>query len=142
MIADGDALACIQDGPNGEEQYLRGHCIVSRNPTVHPGDGMTCFGKHLCVWSTDLNTPAVQLLRAVGKPPADRPCFFRNIKNCLVFPCKGTSLIMQLRFRIEAADMSAKGTRSIPSGLAGGDLDGYVLNTIHSSRVLQRSTPS
>lgn len=32
-------LVCIQDREDPEPRYLKGPCLISRNPVVHPGDG-------------------------------------------------------------------------------------------------------
>ncbi|KAH8117020.1 RNA dependent RNA polymerase-domain-containing protein [Phellopilus nigrolimitatus] len=85
-LQEGDIFACIQEDQNSEPIYLRGNCNVSRSPTVHPGD--------------------VQRVFAVGKPPPDMVCAFRNLVNVVVFP--------------------SEGERSFASCLSGGDLDGDI----------------
>lgn len=59
------------------------------------------------------------MVRAIGEPPADAPEALRNLTNCVVFNCKGY--------------------RSLPSMLAGGDLDGTFIILSHrlSSHPLQ-----
>ncbi|KAH9940437.1 RdRP-domain-containing protein [Epithele typhae] len=83
-LADGEIFACVQYPDKEEMHYLKGNVSISRSPHIHPGD--------------------VQLVRAIGKPPADKECFFRNIKNVVVMP--------------------STGERSLASCLAGGDVDG------------------
>ncbi|OSD06554.1 RdRP-domain-containing protein [Trametes coccinea BRFM310] len=61
-----------------------GQVSISRSPHIHPGD--------------------VQRVKAVGKPPDDKICFFRNLRNVVVLPSVGKS--------------------SLASCLAGGDVDG------------------
>lgn len=99
-------LACIQE-KDGTKKYLDGPCIISRSPTVHPGDGTW---KNSPVNHSIHFSFSVQRVYAIGKPPQlDDPdilCHFRNIVNKVVFP--------------------SKGTRSLPSCLSGGDLDGCV----------------
>jgi hypothetical protein len=36
-----------------------------------------------------LTTPTVQRVFAVGKPPEDKICFFRDLKNVVVLPAVG-----------------------------------------------------
>ncbi|KIJ26580.1 hypothetical protein M422DRAFT_785200, partial [Sphaerobolus stellatus SS14] len=68
LLEEGEIFACIHE--NGKEPFwLEGPCIISRSPTVHPGD--------------------VQRAIAVGKPPEDRLCAFANLKNCVVFNTRG-----------------------------------------------------
>ncbi|CAG7851523.1 Probable RNA-dependent RNA polymerase SHL2; AltName: Full=Protein SHOOTLESS 2 [Serendipita indica DSM 11827] len=54
---------------DGEEQYLEGPVMISRSPTVHPGDARM-------VW-------------AIGKPSRGAPPGLEDLTNCVVFPCKG-----------------------------------------------------
>ncbi|CAG7851524.1 Probable RNA-dependent RNA polymerase SHL2; AltName: Full=Protein SHOOTLESS 2 [Serendipita indica DSM 11827] len=54
---------------DGEEQYLEGPVMISRSPTVHPGDARM-------VW-------------AIGKPSRGAPPGLEELTNCVVFPCKG-----------------------------------------------------
>ncbi|CAL1705570.1 unnamed protein product [Somion occarium] len=68
MLEEGQIFACIHKA-NEEPIYLQGHVVISRSPTVHPGD--------------------VQRVWAIGKPPAGQPCFFRNLKNVVVLPSVG-----------------------------------------------------
>ncbi|KAK7693992.1 hypothetical protein QCA50_003568 [Cerrena zonata] len=67
-LEKGQVFACIHK-PDEDPIYLHGHVVISRSPTVHPGD--------------------VQRVWAVGKPPPGRPCAFRNLKNVVVLPSVG-----------------------------------------------------
>ncbi|KLO19204.1 RdRP-domain-containing protein [Schizopora paradoxa] len=82
--------ACIQTDLDSEPIFLHGDCLIGRSPTVHPGD--------------------VQRVWAVGRPPDDKICLFRNLKNCVVLPCVGK--------------------RSLASYLGGGDVDGDMFQII------------
>lgn len=62
--------------------------MICRNSVIHPGDAQRVY--------------------AVGMPPEDKICFFRNLKNVVVLP--------------------ASGNRSLASYLGGGDLDGDTYN--------------
>ncbi|KAI0306233.1 RNA dependent RNA polymerase-domain-containing protein [Multifurca ochricompacta] len=83
-LKEGFIYVCVQEAADKEPEYFKGTCLISRSPVIHPGD--------------------VQRVYAVGEPPKDKICFFRNLKNVVVLP--------------------AIGNRSLASGLAGGDLDG------------------
>ncbi|KAI0782232.1 RdRP-domain-containing protein [Abortiporus biennis] len=83
-LPEGHIFACIQRKPNEEPEYVSGAVSISRSPTLHPGD--------------------VQRVWAIGKPPKNKLCLFRNIKNAVVLP--------------------SVGERSLCSMLGGGDLDG------------------
>ncbi|KAG8814983.1 hypothetical protein FRC17_000903 [Serendipita sp. 399] len=54
---------------NGKKEYINGPVLISRSPTVHPGDARM-------VW-------------AIGEPPWDAPDGLRALTNCVVFPCAG-----------------------------------------------------
>ncbi|KAG8816243.1 hypothetical protein FRC17_000392 [Serendipita sp. 399] len=60
------AYVCASDG---HKEYIEGAVLISRSPTVHPGDARM-------VW-------------AIGKPPDDAPSGLRALTNCVVFPCVG-----------------------------------------------------
>jgi hypothetical protein len=77
------AHVCTTDG---RREYIEGDVLISRSPTVHPGDA--------------------RMVRAIGEPPPNAPPGLRRLTNCVVFSCKGE--------------------RSLPSMLAGGDLDGDI----------------
>ncbi|KAF6763911.1 RNA dependent RNA polymerase-domain-containing protein [Ephemerocybe angulata] len=75
--------ACIQR-EGGEKDWIEGTCFITRSPVAHPGD--------------------VQRVYAIGEPPADCFCAFRDLVNVVVMP--------------------SAGDRSLASCLGGGDLDG------------------
>ncbi|KAG8918661.1 hypothetical protein FRC02_002193 [Tulasnella sp. 418] len=67
-------------------------------------------GQILITRSPQVHPGDVQFVNAIGKPPAGSPFVHEEFPNCVVF--------------------SAQGERSIPSMLAGGDLDGDIYNII------------
>jgi RNA-dependent RNA polymerase len=79
--------ACIQKPNQTEPTWLSGNASISRSPVVHPGDGMALIlrGRHINLHLT------VQRVRAIGKPPEDKLCLFRNLINVVVLPSVGTS---------------------------------------------------
>ncbi|KAH9989050.1 RNA dependent RNA polymerase-domain-containing protein [Russula compacta] len=87
---------CVQEAADKEPIYFKGKCLISRSPVIHPGD--------------------VQHVFAVGKPPEDKICFFRDLKNVVVLP--------------------AIGHRSLASCLAGGDLDGDTYDIYYGNSAL------
>ncbi|KIM20750.1 hypothetical protein M408DRAFT_333825 [Serendipita vermifera MAFF 305830] len=60
------AYVCTIDG---KKQYIEGPVMISRSPTVHPGDA--------------------RMVRAIGKPPENAPAGLARLTNCVVFSCKG-----------------------------------------------------
>lgn len=60
---------CVQESTDKEPEYLKGACLISRSPVIHPGD--------------------IQCVYAVGKPPDDKICFFSGLKNVVVLPAIG-----------------------------------------------------
>ncbi|KAI0029220.1 RdRP-domain-containing protein [Vararia minispora EC-137] len=68
-LKPGNIYACIQNSADEEPVFLKGNCVISRSPVVHPGD--------------------VQRVFAIGEPPKDKECFFRGLKNCVVLPTEG-----------------------------------------------------
>ncbi|TFK84610.1 RdRP-domain-containing protein [Polyporus arcularius HHB13444] len=83
-LKEGQIFACVQNPEEDTPHWIQGHVSISRSPHIHPGD--------------------VQRVWAIGKPPDDVPCFFRNLRNVVVMP--------------------SVGKRSLASMLAGGDVDG------------------
>ncbi|EMD38185.1 hypothetical protein CERSUDRAFT_113336 [Gelatoporia subvermispora B] len=69
ILPEGHIYACVQHPDDPEPIYLEGNIMVTRSPTVHPGD--------------------VQQVTAIGKPPEGKICFFRNLKNVVVLPSTG-----------------------------------------------------
>ncbi|CEL58060.1 hypothetical protein RSOLAG1IB_02805 [Rhizoctonia solani AG-1 IB] len=90
FLAEGEVYACLRD-KNQEPIYLAGPYLITRSPAIHPGD--------------------VQVVHAIGKPPADSPFDEEPLVNTVVFSCKGE--------------------RSLPSCLGGGDLDGDLYDLIN-----------
>ena len=43
LMASDVFLVCIQERDDPEPRYLEGPCLISRNPVVHPGDGVCCL---------------------------------------------------------------------------------------------------
>ena len=76
---------CIQADLNSEPQFLKGHCVISRSPSLHPGDGTYSLS------CRDFLSDFVEARRvfAIGEPPKDKVCLFRNLKNCIVLPSVG-----------------------------------------------------
>ncbi|KAM5531730.1 hypothetical protein V8D89_014579 [Ganoderma adspersum] len=95
-LKENQVFACIQSEDDEEPVYLEGVVVISRSPVVHPGD--------------------VQRVYAVGKPPDDKVCSFRNLKNVVVLP--------------------SVGERSLASMLGGGDLDGDLYSIIKYAPLL------
>ncbi|KAI0064493.1 RdRP-domain-containing protein [Artomyces pyxidatus] len=95
-LDQGRIYVCVQESPDEEPKWLKGSCVISRSPVIHPGD--------------------VQRVHAVGKPPDDKLCFFKDLKNVVVLP--------------------AVGDRSLASCLAGGDLDGDTFDIYFSNPTL------
>ncbi|KAA1469188.1 RdRP-domain-containing protein [Dentipellis sp. KUC8613] len=91
-LGEAEIFACVQEAEK-EPFWLEGQCVIFRNPVVHPGD--------------------LQKVRAVGKPPDGKLCFFRNLRNVVVLP--------------------GIGERSLASCLGGGDVDGDAFNIFFQS---------
>ncbi|KAF8260153.1 RNA dependent RNA polymerase-domain-containing protein [Lactarius quietus] len=68
-LKPGSIYACVQESAHEEPVFLKGACLISRSPAIHPGD--------------------VQRVYAVGEPPKDKICFFRGLKNVVVHPAVG-----------------------------------------------------
>ncbi|KAI9452160.1 RdRP-domain-containing protein [Russula earlei] len=97
-LAENSIYVCVQEAADKEPVYFEGDCLITRSPVIHPGD--------------------VRLVYAVGKPPDDKICFFRGLKNVVVLP--------------------AVGDRSLASCLAGGDLDGCAACLLYARSDLRR----
>ncbi|KAJ1311089.1 hypothetical protein OPQ81_009592 [Rhizoctonia solani] len=67
-LEEGQIYACLRD-KNQEPIYLKGPYMVTRSPTIHPGD--------------------VQVVYAIGKPPQGSPFDIEPLANTVVFSCKG-----------------------------------------------------
>ncbi|KAH8995456.1 RdRP-domain-containing protein [Lactarius akahatsu] len=68
-LKPGLIYACVQESAHEDPVFLKGPCVISRSPVIHPGD--------------------VQRVYAVGEPPKDKICFFRGLKNVVVLPAVG-----------------------------------------------------
>ncbi|KAH9018099.1 RdRP-domain-containing protein [Lactarius pseudohatsudake] len=68
-LPPGRIYACVQESAHKDPVFLKGACLISRSPVIHPGD--------------------VQRVYAVGEPPKDKICFFRGLKNVVVLPAVG-----------------------------------------------------
>ncbi|KAL1732044.1 RNA dependent RNA polymerase-domain-containing protein [Schizophyllum commune] len=91
-LGEGEVFACVKE-VDSRIEYLKGDVLISRSPTIHPGD--------------------VQVVRAIGRPPAGSPFAQEPLANTVVFSVKGMLLgLIQAR----------KEQR--------GDLDGDVYNLI------------
>ena len=98
-------FACIKP-INGGKRYLRGQVLVSRSPSIHPGD--------------------VAIVEAIGEPPTGS-CFAEEpLMNTVVFSVLGIST----HFLSLSNPYSELGDRPLPSCLGGGDLDGDIYNLI------------
>ncbi|KAH9857867.1 RdRP-domain-containing protein [Lenzites betulinus] len=67
-LEEGEIFVCI-DSPEGV-CYLEGRTLISRSPTIHPGD--------------------VQVVQAIGRPPPGSPFERESLRNTVVFSTKGS----------------------------------------------------
>ncbi|KAI0718290.1 RdRP-domain-containing protein [Fomitopsis betulina] len=95
-LKENEIFACVHHPDDEKPIYIKGMVVISRSPVVHPGD--------------------VQRVYAIGEPPDDKVCAFRNLKNLVVLP--------------------SVGKRSMASCLGGGDLDGDLYSIIHYGPLL------
>jgi len=70
VLKEGEIFACVKP-EHGKPFYLKGRVLISRSPTIHPGD--------------------VQIARAIGTPPAGSPFSHEPLANTVVFSVQGTS---------------------------------------------------
>lgn len=77
-LLEGEVFACIDSPLESDLIYLEGRVLVSRSPTIHPGD--------------------VQIVRAIGIPPPDSPFARESLRNTIVFSIQGTPLHVVGRF--------------------------------------------
>lgn len=80
-------VACVQESADADPIYLKGTCVLSRSPVIHPGDG--AYIRVPLLTPRSLTSILVQRVNAVGKPPDDKICFFRGLKNVVVLPAVG-----------------------------------------------------
>ncbi|TRM65783.1 RNA dependent RNA polymerase-domain-containing protein [Schizophyllum amplum] len=102
-LKEGEVFACVKPHDSNKPIYLEGDVLISRSPTIHPGD--------------------VQVARAIGRP-REGSCFAKEpLFNTVVFSVRGT-------FYEDYVSLKEVGERPLPSMLGGGDLDGDVYNVI------------
>ncbi|KAI0762892.1 RdRP-domain-containing protein [Fomes fomentarius] len=68
-LLEGEVFACIDSPHESDLIYLEGRVLVSRSPTIHPGD--------------------VQVVHAIGRPPPDSPFARESLRNTIVFSIQG-----------------------------------------------------
>lgn len=71
-LQEGEVFACIDSQHESGLIYLEGPVLVSRSPTIHPGD--------------------VQVVHAIGQPPPGSPFARESLRNTIVFSILGASL--------------------------------------------------
>ncbi len=123
-LGEGEIFVCV-DSPNESKLiYLEGPTLVSRSPTIHPGD--------------------VQIVHAIGRPPAGSPFARESLRNTIVFSTKGVFFYTTRNSsRTSALDKLVPiliGERPLPSCLGGGDLDGDVYNVTTRPGLLPEKT--
>ena len=67
-LEEKEVFVCIHP-QDGSKFYLNGPVLISRSPTIHPGD--------------------VQIVRAIGRPPPGSPFEKESLPNTVVFSVKG-----------------------------------------------------
>ena len=68
-LQEGEVFACVSEQETDSIRYLEGPVLISRSPVIHPGD--------------------VQVVRAIGRPPADSPFAKESLVNTVVFSVNG-----------------------------------------------------
>ncbi|TFY66895.1 hypothetical protein EVG20_g4194 [Dentipellis fragilis] len=68
-LREGQIFACVTDPQTHRRTYLKGKTLISRSPTIHPGD--------------------VQCVEAIGEPPAGSPFASESLANTVVFSIDG-----------------------------------------------------
>lgn len=107
-LRENEIFACVDD-PDGEgEIYLEGPIMVTRSPSIHPGD--------------------IQMVHAIGKPPLGSPLSREMLKNGVVFSTNGVCNIRFACLVLRVLTYLSAGRRPISTQLGGGDLDGDVYN--------------
>ncbi len=105
-LEEGEIFACIKPQDSTRRIYLEGPVLISRSPTIHPGD--------------------VRVVNAIGAPPEGSPFAAEPLPNTVVFSTSG-----KYRFSLfKVFTNSFIGPRPVPSMLGGGDLDGDLYNLI------------
>ncbi|PCH33549.1 RdRP-domain-containing protein [Wolfiporia cocos MD-104 SS10] len=68
-LQEGEIFACIDPQDHSGLIYLEGPTLISRSPTIHPGD--------------------VQVVHAIGRPPPGSPFERESLRNSVVFSIHG-----------------------------------------------------
>lgn len=71
-LKEGEVFIHVVPTDGQQPFYFEGETLVTRSPTIHPGD--------------------VQLVRAIGPPPSGSPFVTESLRNCIVFSTKGSTL--------------------------------------------------
>ncbi|KAF8844823.1 RdRP-domain-containing protein [Paxillus ammoniavirescens] len=79
-LPQGKIFACVQRPEDEKPKYLKGMCLISRSPVIHPGD--------------------VQRVYAIGAPPEDQLCLFAHLKNVVVFSSTGNSSLRRDMYEV------------------------------------------
>jgi hypothetical protein len=74
FLGEGEIFACVKPIESPEPIYLEGPVLISRSPTIHPGD--------------------VQIANAIGRPPPGSCFQHESLPNTVVFSVKGDLLCM------------------------------------------------
>jgi RNA-dependent RNA polymerase len=74
FLGEGEIFACVKHIESPEPIYLEGPVLISRSPTIHPGD--------------------VQIANAIGRPPSGSCFQHESLPNTVVFSVKGDLLCM------------------------------------------------
>jgi RNA-dependent RNA polymerase len=103
-------------GDGEKPQYIEGPILISKSPTIHPGD--------------------VQFAQAVGAPPAGS--LLGELSNCVVFSQQGTLGLLCVTWSLLN---TYAGDRPLPNKLSGSDLDGdeydlILLPSLHPPRTV------
>ncbi|KAI0335366.1 RdRP-domain-containing protein [Cubamyces sp. BRFM 1775] len=69
-LREGEIFACVDSPDRSGLIYLEGPTLVSRSPTIHPGD--------------------VQVVHAIGRPPRDSPFSRESLRNTVMADCDST----------------------------------------------------
>jgi RNA-dependent RNA polymerase len=72
-LQEGQVFACATRPESNSIHYLEGPVLISRSPTIHPGD--------------------VQVVHALGRPPVGSPFAIEPLVNTVVFSVNGSTLV-------------------------------------------------
>lgn len=75
-LEEGEIFACVSSQEGDEPIYLEGPTMITRSPTIHPGD--------------------VQVVRAIGRPPSGSVFDIEPLTNSVVFSTKGMVCLISL----------------------------------------------